>query len=297
MALFITLDNVYQLYPIDPSKKTDGIVVFHQLAGSSAGYTEHSRLFDGLLLGFMLKGAMKMQIHFLDYEIKAGDIAVLPPQLLMDTKYLSDDAEIVTIGISLDFMSAFPMLREFVMNDQLRWQPVVRLQEDEGRLQNELITLIKGFYNKKPSPNKAEMLRHLVMVMINMISELYSELPNSKSLPKSRTHENIDDFYQLILKHTKEHRNVNFYAEKLHLTPQYLSTFLKEKTGRSVAQWVDHILILEAKTLLKSTNLSIKEITNALNFGETSIFCRYFKRISGVSPTSYRNQKNIAKLP
>ncbi len=189
------------------------------------------------------------------------------------------------------------MLREFVMNDQLRWQPVVRLQEDEGRLQNELLSLIKGFYNKKPSPNKAEMLRHLVMVMINMISEMYSELPNSKSSPKSRTHEIIDDFYQLILKHTKEHRNVNFYAEKLHLTPQYLSTFLKEKTGRSVAQWVDHILILEAKTLLKSTNLSIKEISNALNFGETSIFCRYFKRISGVSPTSYRNQKNIAKLP
>ncbi|WP_313265475.1 AraC family transcriptional regulator [Sphingobacterium sp.] len=297
MALFITLDNVYQLYPIDPSKKTDGIVVFHQLAGASNGYTEHSRLFDGLLLGFMLKGSMKMQIHFLEYQINAGDTAVLPPQLLMDTKYLSDDAEILTIAISLDFMSAFPMLREFVMNDQLRWQPVVRLQEDESGLQNELITLIKGFYHKKPSPNKGEMLRHLVMVMINMIAELYTELPSSKSLSKSRTHEIIDDFYQLVLKHAKEQRNVNFYAEKLHLTSQYLSTFLKEKTGRSVSQWIDHLLILEAKTLLKSTNLSIKEISHELNFGETSIFCRYFKRISGVSPTSYRNQQTITKLP
>lgn len=295
MALFITLDNVYQLYPIDPSKKTDGIVVFHQLAGSGHGYTEHSRLFDGLLLGFMLKGSMKMQIHFFEYEINAGDIAVLPPQLLLDTKYLSEDAEIVTIAISLDFMSAFPMLREFVMNDQLRWQPVVRLQEEESSLQNELINLIKGFYDKKASPNKAEILRHLVMAMINMIAEVYTEMPNSRSLSKSRTHEIIDNFYQLILKHAGEQRNVNFYAEKLHLTPQYLSTFLKEKTGRSVSQWIDHMLILEAKTLLKSTNLSIKEISHALNFGETSIFCRYFKRISGVSPTSYRHQKTIAK--
>ena len=141
------------------------------------------------------------------------------------------------------------------------------------------------------------MLRHLVMVMINMIAELYTELPSSKSLSKSRTHEIIDDFYQLVLKHAKEQRNVNFYAEKLHLTPQYLSTFLKEKTGRSVSQWIDHLLILEAKTLLKSTNLSIKEISHELNFGETSIFCRYFKRISGVSPTSYRNQQTITKLP
>lgn len=297
MALFITLDNVYQLYDIDSSKKTDGIVIFHQLANPSNGYTEHSRLFDGLLLGFMINGSMKMQIHFLDYEINAGDIAVLPPQLLIDTKYLSDDAEIVTIGISLDFMSAFPILREFVMNDQIRWQPVIRLREDEITLQNELITLIKNFYHKKPSPNKAEILRHLVMVIINMISEVYTEMPNSKGSSKSRTHEIIDDFYQLILQYTKEQRNVNFYAEKLHLTPQYLSTFLKEKTGRSVSQWIDHILILEAKTLLKSTNLSIKEISNELNFGETSIFCRYFKRITGVSPKSYRNQETMAKLP
>lgn len=297
MALFINLDNVYQLYNIDSSKKTDGMILFHQLPDSSNGYTEHSRLFDGLLLGFMISGSMKMQIHFLDYEINAGDIAVLPPQLLMDTKYLSEDAEIVTIGISLDFMSAFPILREFVMNNQIRWKPVIRLREDEIMLQNELITLIKNFYNKKSSPNKAEILRHLVMVMINMISEIYTELPNSQSSPKSRTHEIIDDFYQLILKYTKEQRNVNFYAEKLHLTPQYLSTFLKEKTGRSVSQWIDHILILEAKTLLKSTNLSIKEISNELNFGETSIFCRYFKRTTGVSPKSYRNQKTITGLP
>ncbi|MGL6125809.1 helix-turn-helix domain-containing protein, partial [Chryseobacterium artocarpi] len=295
--LFINLDNVYQLYNIDSSKKTDGMILFHQLPDSSNGYTEHSRLFDGLLLGFMISRSMKMQIHFLDYEINAGDIAVLPPQLLMDTKYLSEDAEIVTIGISLDFMSAFPILREFVMNNQIRWKPVIRLREDEIMLQNELITLIKNFYNKKSSPNKAEILRHLVMVMINMISEIYTELPNSQSSPKSRTHEIIDDFYQLILKYTKEQRNVNFYAEKLHLTPQYLSTFLKEKTGRSVSQWIDHILILEAKTLLKSTNLSIKEISNELNFGETSIFCRYFKRTTGVSPKSYRNQKTITGLP
>jgi AraC-like DNA-binding protein len=56
-------------------------------------------------------------------------------------------------------------------------------------------------------------------------------------------------------------------------------------------------LILEAKTLLKSTNLSIKEISNELNFGETSIFCRYFKRITGVSPKSYRHQNAITTLP
>lgn len=292
MALFLTVDNVYQLYNIDSSKKTAGIVIFHQCNDPNKEYTEHSRLFDGLLLGFMLKGSMKMQIHFQDYEIHTGDIAVLPPQLLIDTKHLSDDAEVLTIGLSLDFMSAFPVIQEFVLSDQIRWQSVIRLQEDEIIIQNQLIALIKSFYDKKPSPNKAEIIRHLIMALINMISEGYTEMPHSKTSAKSRKHQIIDDFYQLILKYTHEQRTVDFYAEKLHLTPQYLSTFLKEKTGRSVSQWVDHILIVQAKTLLKSTNLSIKEISNDLNFGETSVFCRYFKRITGISPTSYRNKKS-----
>lgn len=291
MALFITLDNVYKLYNLDPSKKTEGIIVLSQQNGPNKEYTSHSRLFDGLLLGFMVQGSMKSHIHFLEYEINTGDIAILQPQLMIETKSLSEDAEIVTIGLSLDFITEFPILREFVMNNEIRWQPIIRLQPEDIKLQNELLTLIQSFYHKKPSPNKTQMLRHLVMVLISMISEVYSDLPNNKSVVKNRTHEIIDDFYLLISKHAHQQRNVAFYAEKLYLTPQYLSSFLKQKTGKSVLQWIDHITVLHAKTLLKSSNLSIKEISNELYFEETSVFCRYFKRIVGVSPKTYRNEE------
>ena len=290
MALFITLDNVYELYNLDPSKKTEGIIVLSQRNDPKKKYTTHSRLFDGLLLGFMIKGSMKSQIHFLEYEINAGDIAILQPQLMIDTKLLSEDAEIVTIGLSLDFITEFPILREFVMNNQIRWHPIIRLQPEDIKLQNDLLTLIQNFYHKNPSANKSQMLQHLVMVLISMISEVYSNSPKNKSLVKNRTHEIIDNFYLLISKHANQQRSVAFYAEKLHLTPQYLSTFLKQKTGKSVLQWIDHITILHAKTLLKSSNLSIKEICNELHFEETSVFSRYFKRIAGVSPKTYRNE-------
>jgi len=191
MALLITLDNVYTLYNIDPSMKTEGIVILQQRHDPSQQYSSHHRLFDGILIGFMLEGAMKSQIHFLEYEVNKGDIAILPPQ---------------------------------------------------------------------------------------------------KSMVKNRTHELIDDFYQLLSKHALKERSVVFYAEKLNLTAQYLSTFLKQKTGKGVLQWIDHITILHAKTLLKSTHLSIKEISNELHFEETSIFCRYFKRVVGISPKTYRSK-------
>ncbi|MGG5576333.1 hypothetical protein ACPDHL_03185 [Myroides sp. C15-4] len=59
-----------------------------------------------------------------------GDIALVPPQVMIETQALSKDAEIVNIGLSLDFISTFPILREFVMNDQLRWQPIIRLEQE-----------------------------------------------------------------------------------------------------------------------------------------------------------------------
>ncbi|MGG5576334.1 hypothetical protein ACPDHL_03190 [Myroides sp. C15-4] len=69
MALFITLDNVYGLYDLDATRKTAGIVVFHQHSMANQNYKKHSRLFEGLLVGVVEKGSMKTRIHFAEYEV------------------------------------------------------------------------------------------------------------------------------------------------------------------------------------------------------------------------------------
>jgi len=294
MALFITLDNVRTLYPMDSSPTMEGLVVHRQHHQAHQSYTRQNRLFDGLLLGFMLKGTMKLNIHFSTYEIKAGDIAVIPPQIMLETLALDEEAELVTIGLSLDFIMEFPVLREWIMHNQIRWQPIVQLKPEEQELQEELLVLIQRFYHKEPSANKTEMLRHLILVLIYMLVEVYSTIPIAKSVVKNRTHAIIDAFYALLMEHAIEQRQVGFYAAQLHLTPQYLSTFLKQHTGKSVSQWVDHQLVLQAKTLLSASNLSIKEISHHLHFIESSVFSRFFKRMTGVSPTFFRAQRGMA---
>ncbi|BAP32367.1 transcriptional regulator [Chryseobacterium sp. StRB126] len=290
MPLFLTLDNVYKLYNIDPSKKAEGMFIIDQNDQPQKEFTDYRHQFDGLLLGFMLKGSMRTQIHFLEYEVHADDTLVVLPQLMIETKTASEDAEFVTIGLSLDFITAFPILREFIMNDQIRWNPIVKLLPESIGRQKELLALLQDFYHSKQSSKKTEILQHLIIALICMISEVYSSLANNNSLVKNRVHEIIDGFYILISKHANQERSVKFYAEKLHLTPQYLSTLLKQKTGKSVIQWVDHVMILHAKTLLKSSNLSIKQISSELNFADTSLFCRYFKRLTGSSPRNFRNK-------
>ncbi len=82
---------------------------------------------------------------------------------------------------------------------------------------------------------------------------------------------------------------VGFYADKLCLTPKYLSKLIRNATGRSAPEWIDAYVILEAKNMLKYSNATIKEIVFRLNFPNQSVFYKFFKARTGMTPTEYRN--------
>lgn len=286
------IDDFYQVYAIDPLLKSEGIVIVDQTFSAEDYFSDYKQQFEGLLLGFMLEGTMNARIHFLEYEIKKNDVVVVLPELIIEPLRASADAKMITIGLSMDFLSGFPVLREFITNDQIRWQPLIRFGEQEQHLHQELAMLLKQFFLKSRSPKKVEVLQYLIFALITFLSESYSGFASTKNIPKSRKHEIIDNFYVLISKYASQERNVKFYAEKLYLTPQYLTTLLKSETGKSMLQWIDHVVVIHAKSLLKSSNLTVKEISNALCFGDTSLFCRYFKRHTGMSPKGFRNKFN-----
>ena len=80
-----------------------------------------------------------------------------------------------------------------------------------------------------------------------------------------------------------------FYADQLCLSPKYLSRLIKEVSGKSAPEWIDAYVMLEAKHLLKYTDISIKEIVFKLNFSNQTVFYKYFKAHTGMTPTEYRN--------
>jgi AraC-like DNA-binding protein len=81
------------------------------------------------------------------------------------------------------------------------------------------------------------------------------------------------------------------YADQLCLTPKYFSKVIKDNSGASASEWIDNYVILETKALLKSTNMTILQISDELNFPSQSFFGKYFKRVTGMSPKSYRENK------
>jgi AraC-like DNA-binding protein len=91
-----------------------------------------------------------------------------------------------------------------------------------------------------------------------------------------------------VQEHFRSERFINFYADKLCITPKYLSKLVKEKTGRSAGEWIESYVILEARTMLQSTDMTIQQIASALNFPNQSFFGKYFKRATGLSPKMCR---------
>lgn len=290
MAILYSIDDFYRFFEIDNTLKSEGIVIVKQAFREKGDTTDYRQQFDGLLLSFMLRGTMKAHIHFFEYEIKKGDAIVILPQLIVEPLEASSDAEMITIGLSIDFLSNYPIFRELITNDQIRWHPIIQFSEEEQVLQKELVLVLQAFFNKQKTGRKIEILQYLIFALITVLSEEYSKTKLNKSFPRKRKHEIIDNFYTLISKNAAQHRLVSFYADKLYLTPQYLTTLLKSETGKSAIEWIDHVVTIHAKSLLKSSHLSIKEISDQLNFGDSSLFCRYFKRNTGSSPKNFRNK-------
>ena len=100
----------------------------------------------------------------------------------------------------------------------------------------------------------------------------------------------MDNFSKEVQLSYKKERKVLYYADRLHLSAGYLSTIIKRVSGKTAAEWIDDYVTLEAKALLKSTNLTIQQISDELNFPSQSFFGKYFKRITGLSPKEYREK-------
>lgn len=105
---------------------------------------------------------------------------------------------------------------------------------------------------------------------------------------RTRQEEVFNRFLLLVNKYAIRERNIIFYAERLYLTPRYLSTLIRQTSGRTVMDWVNEAVVQEAKLLLRHSDKLVYQIADELNFPNASFFCKYFRRLTGKTPHEYR---------
>lgn len=141
--------------------------------------------------------------------------------------------------------------------------------------------------------NNPHIVRGLVLALTHTLISLRREYISQKSLDipvgETRAQQIFDRFIFLLdTYHTKE-RCLKFYADKMALTPKYMSLMVKKVSGRNALEWLNEYVIMEAKLLLDYTDFTVQEIAYRLNFPTQSSFGKYFKQQVGISPKSYRH--------
>ena len=127
----------------------------------------------------------------------------------------------------------------------------------------------------------------LILGMFCQVRNICRRLEDT-TIPKSHREKIFYDFLDLLHTHYRKQRRVSFYADDLSLTPRHLTTVIRLVSGRSAARWIEEYIVLEAQILLRNSPMTIKEITYELGFNDQSLFSKYFSRVSGSSPESYR---------
>ncbi len=182
-------------------------------------------------------------------------------------------------------------LHEFV---DARPNAVTQLTEAEARMIELLIQalLTNARHNAEPTFSM-QIGRSLAQALIYQQLHIFS-MRRSRSIIKndsptgSRQLAYVQEFvHQLQLHHT-HHRSISFYADKLCISQKYLSHVIKEATGRSASDWIAEYVVMEAKNLLRFSHKNVQQVAYSLNFPTQSSFGKYFKHVTGISPSEFQ---------
>lgn len=257
---------------------------------------EHPLRLDGMVFVMCHHGSLRIEINFQEYHAQDNTLVVITPKMLFrifDLDYSSIDAYV--LFLSSDFLSDVNIDLNAINIRSLfqRHTPVTTLTPDETTLFTRFLELF-GLIAvcNADSVYSRNTARSLVSSCVYQLLEFNFSRLNRIEMqieqPANRRLAYVRDFMHLVHNDYMRHRDVSYYAKQLYISPKYLSMIIRDATGRSAADWINEFVVLEAKNLIKFSGKNIQQVAYALNFTNQSAFGKYFKHLTGMSPSEYQ---------
>jgi AraC-like DNA-binding protein/quercetin dioxygenase-like cupin family protein len=176
---------------------------------------------------------------------------------------------------------------DLVIFNTLSKAPYVCIDNENLPKIHELLTNISEEYSKK-SQCSLSVLRAYTHILLITLLRIYAKEQPTNILDNTNTM--VRKFRQLISENYLTIRSVQEYADLIGISATHLRDTIKTITGYSPGQLIRQEIIFEAKRRLANTELTTAQIAYALNFEDTSYFSRFFKRETGKSPSTYREE-------
>lgn len=249
------------------------------------------RRLERSMFALCFKGEMRLQMDLNEYVIRENDFVLAAPGQIVQIYESSRDFEgfcfvanrELTIENRMDMEEMLPLFF------YLKGNPVTHITHSERKIVMEYLVLLRHKMEDHSNHYRRELIYNLLRAFLYELSNmLYSRATIQKGT-KSRKELQFETFIQRIGRSFRENRSVMFYANEMCLSPKHLSRVIKEVSGNSASEWIDVYVVMEAKRLLKTSRMTVDEISNELNFANQSFFGKYFKQHTGMTPSQYRN--------
>ncbi len=267
----------------------DDLIITDQI--ENLGQFKYACRIDAITVVFCVRGEIRCHINLKEYKIVPNEILVNFPENIIQIDQVSD-LEAYALVISSDFLRELQIEFKQKLSSYLylKEHPLTSLPYKELSCLKDFYSLIKDNISivRPESENIVKGLAaSLVYKIISLINAFQKPDEDNGIANKSRIQQSFEKFMSLLgIYHSQEH-SVKFYASKLNLTANYLSGIVKDYSGKTASEWINEYVILEAKTLLKFSDMNIQEVAYKLNFSTQSAFGKYFKQKTGISPKNY----------
>ena len=269
------------------------------IAANSASEMEIFRFpsrLNALIIGVGTEGETSLTSNLQEFRLKKDSLFIFSPKHILQVQSNNRfKAHLIVIApdflkrINIDTKRMMPLFLQFGS------LPCMELTHAESQSLRSFISMVEKELKGSETDFSSEIIGGLIAATIYKVGDILThyltEHPEVDSPIHNRAEEYFRQFTELLGEHYKHERSVGFYARQLCITPKYLTTLIKRISGKSVSEWIDNYVILEAKTLLKYSNMSVQEIAYYLNFPNQSFFGSYFKRNAGMSPSQYKAKK------
>jgi len=259
-----------------------GNLLFNELHGEKHIDKPHQHDFFIIVLFDRASGVHN--IDFVDYKIGNHEVHLLFPGQVHKWNIRLETTG-YQLMISRDFFERFsPSFRFSFASYQSH--PVIRLSENSFKLLHYEFDAIKN--ELECDDSLQELISSRAAVIASIVSKEAEKVFNDVNVYQAEPR--LVRFQQMIDLYFKEEKLVSFYAEKLHISANYLNILCKKHLKVSATKLIQHRIVLEAKRLLMATRFSVKEIAFELNFADHAYFSNFFKAHTGVTPTEFRGE-------
>lgn len=246
---------------------------------------------NGCTILLVTAGYAIAEINFRYYSLSYGDVVFLFYDDVFTLSKCSTRFSVQFVSISYESVNnVFYTITSVPFWDFLYENPVLRTNEKQRLLLNGWWNQMEWIVKSEKSPYINELLHNN---MLNLFMAVHTEIIRRgiepSNLSRNQTWLLTMKFWKMIVKHCREHRDVQFYATRLCITTTYLYKLTQKVMHASPKELIDQQIISQIKTFLMNTDYSVGQIATEFHFEDASYFCRFFRRMTGLSPIEFRN--------